>query len=148
MDGQDSSILKLILIFIAFSWMVQARLVRGAILSIKNNEYVLAAKTIGQSDFTIILKEILPNVLSPVIVAVTLSIGQNILFEAALSFLGLGIQPPTASWGNMLQNGLESIYYQPILVIAPGIMILLTVMSFNFLGDGIQDAMDPKAIKR
>jgi peptide/nickel transport system permease protein len=89
----------------------------------------------------------LPNVLAPVIVAVSLGVGQNILFEAALSFLGLGIQPPTASWGNMLNNALESIFYRPSLVVIPGILILITVMSFNFLGDGLQDAMDPKANK-
>ena len=147
MQGDEGSILKLIIIFVSFSWMVQARLVRGAILSIKKNEYVLAARTMGQSDWSIIVREMLPNVLAPVIVAVSLGVGQNILFEAALSFLGLGIQPPTASWGNMLNNALESIFYRPSLVVIPGILILITVMSFNFLGDGLQDAMDPKANK-
>ena len=146
--GEDSSIIKMILIFIVFSWMVQARLVRGAILSIRNQEYVLAAQISGQSTFSIITKEMLPNVLSPVIVSVTLNVGQAILFEAALSFLGLGIQPPTPSWGNMLNNALEVIYSAPSQVIIPGFMIFLVVVSFNFLGDGLQDALDPKAIRR
>jgi peptide/nickel transport system permease protein len=148
MGGEDSSILKMIIIFIIFSWMTQARLVRGAILSIKEQEFVLAAQTMGMRHSQVILKEILPNILSPVIVSVTLSVGQTILFEAALSFLGLGIQPPNASWGNMLNNALETIYASPSLVVIPGLLILLIVVSFNFLGDGLQDALDPKAIKR
>jgi len=148
LSGEDSSVAKMVLILVAFSWMVQARLVRGAILSIKEREFVLAAKTVGLSNAGIILKEILPNVLSPVTVAVTLNVGSAILFEAALSFLGLGIQPPTPSWGNMLNNASEIIYQAPLLAVAPGILILIIVMSFNFLGDGLQDALDPKAIRR
>ena len=148
LQGEDSSILKLIIILVIFSWMVQARLVRGSILSIKESEYVLAAKTTGMKDLAIIAKEILPNVLSPIIVAVTLNVGTAILYEAALSFLGLGIEPPTPSWGNMLFNAREMILESPILVLIPGIMITICVMSFNFLGDGLQDSMDPKAIRR
>jgi peptide/nickel transport system permease protein len=144
----DSSVVKMILIFVIFSWMVQARLVRSAVLSVRESEFVLAAKTVGQSDFAILAREILPNVLSPVIVSVTLNVGQNILFESALSFLGLGIQPPTPTWGNMLNNALEMIYSAPFLVIMPGFLIFLVVVSFNFLGDGLQDALDPKAIRR
>jgi len=146
--GEDSSIMKMLVIFIAFSWMVQARLVRGAILSIKERDFVLAARTTGMSNFAIIAREIIPNAISPVIVAVTLNVGQAILLEAALSFLGLGIQPPTASWGNMLTNARELIYTAPMLAILPGLMILIIVMAFNFLGDGLQDALDPKAIRR
>lgn len=144
----NSSVAKMIIIFVIFSWMTQARLVRSAILSIREQEFVQSAKTIGMSDWRIITTEILPNVLSPVIVSVTLGVGQAILFESALSFLGLGIQPPTPSWGNMLTNALEMIYTAPNLVIIPGFLILVVVMSFNFLGDGLQDAMDPKAIRR
>lgn len=148
LHGEDSSILKMIFILVVFSWMVEARLVRGAVLSLKEREFVLAAKTMGMSDAGIILREMLPNILSPVIVAVTLNVGQSILYEAALSFLGLGIQPPTPSWGNMLNNAREIIYSAPSLAVIPGLLILIVVMSFNFLGDGLQDALDPKAIRR
>jgi len=148
LTGENSSIIKMLIIFVAFSWMVQARLVRGAILSIKERDFVLAAKTTGMSSLAIIAREIVPNAVSPVIVAVTLNVGQAILLEAALSFLGLGIQPPTPSWGNMLTNARELIYTAPMLAILPGLMILVIVMAFNFLGDGLQDALDPKAIRR
>lgn len=142
------SIVKMVLVIMIFSWMIQARLVRGEVLAIKEQEYILAAKTSGMSSFGIILKELLPNVVTPVIVSVTLGIGQSILFEAALSYLGLGIQPPTPSWGNMLTNAQEIIYSSPLLAVIPGILILVITMSFNFLGDGLQDALDPKAIRR
>lgn len=148
LKGEDSSILKMILILVLFSWMIEARLVRSAILSLKEREFVLAAKTMGMSDIGIIFREMLPNVLSPVIVAVTLNVGHAILYEAALSFLGLGIQPPTPSWGNMLNNARELVYSAPHLAVIPGLLILIVVMSFNFLGDGLQDALDPKAIRR
>ncbi len=142
------SIVKMVLVLMVFSWMTQARLVRGEVLANKDLEFVLAARTSGLSSGAIILKELLPNVLSPVIVSVTLSVGSAILYEAALSFLGLGIQPPTPSWGNMLNNAQELIYSAPWLAVIPGILILIVVMAFNFLGDGLQDALDPKAIKR
>ena len=148
LHGEDSSILKMIFILMFFSWMVEARLVRGAILSLKEREFVLAAKTMGMSHAGVIFREMLPNVLSTVIVAVTLNVGQSILYEATLSFLGLGIQPPTPSWGNMLNNASEIIYSAPSLAVIPGLLILIIVMSFNFLGDGLQDALDPKAIRR
>lgn len=148
LQGEDSSIFKMILILMLFSWMVEARLVRGSILSIKQREFVLASRTIGMSHLRIIWSEILPNVLSPVTVAVTLNVGSAILYEAALSFLGLGIQPPTPSWGNMLNNAREIIYSAPSLAVIPGLLILVVVMAFNFLGDGLQDALDPKAIRR
>lgn len=146
--GEDSSVVKMVFILTVFSWMVQARLVRGAVLSIREQEFILSAKISGESDKGIIFREMLPNILSPVIVSVTLNVGQAILFEAALSFLGLGIQPPTPSWGNMLNNALEVIYNAPSLVVIPGFLIFLVVVSFNFLGDGLQDALDPRAIRR
>ncbi|HEY8272316.1 MAG TPA: ABC transporter permease [Pseudobdellovibrionaceae bacterium] len=145
---QNESILKMILILCLFSWMTVARLVRGSILSLREREFILAAKTLGATDFTIILRHMFPNVIAPMLVSITLGVGESILFEAALSFLGLGIQPPTPSWGNMLFNAQELIYQAPFLAILPGIMILLTVISFNYLGDGLQDAVDPKAIRR
>lgn len=147
-SAENVSIVKMIFVLMIFSWMVQARLVRGEVLAIKEQEYILAAKTSGMSDFGIILKELIPNVITPVIVSVTLGIGSSILFEAALSFLGLGIQPPTPSWGNMLNNAQEIVYSSPLLAVIPGLLILIITMSFNFLGDGLQDALDPKAIRR
>ncbi len=144
----NESIIKLVFILCLFSWMVVARLVRGSILSLREREFILAAKTLGATDFTIIVRHMFPNVIAPLLVAVTLGVGESILFEAALSFLGLGIQPPTPSWGNMLFNALELIYEAPFLAIIPGLLILLVVVSFNFLGDGLQDAIDPKSVKR
>ena len=146
--GEDSSILKMVLIFLFFSWMTVSRLIHGAVVAIRHQEFVMAAQTMGMKSWEIILKEIVPNVVSPVIVAVTLRVGQTILGEATLSFLGLGIQPPTPSWGNMMTNALEAMYYRPSLVVMPGLLILFIVVSFNFLGDGLQDALDPKAIRR
>lgn len=145
---ESASVIKMVVVLVVFSWMTQARLVRGEVLAIREQEYVQAAKTSGMSSLRIILGELLPNVVSPVIVSVTLSIGSSILFEAALSFLGLGIQPPTPSWGNMLNNAQEIVQTAPALAVIPGVLILLVVISFNFLGDGLQDALDPKAIRR
>lgn len=145
---ESMGIVKMIFVLMLFSWMGQARLVRSEVLALKEQEYILAARTSGMSPVGIIIKEILPNVMTPVIVSVTLGIGSSILFEAALSFLGLGIQPPTPSWGNMLNNAQEIIYSAPLLAVIPGILILIVTMSFNFLGDGLQDALDPKAMRR
>ncbi len=142
------SIFKMVLILCLFSWMPVARLVRGSILSLREREFVLAAKTLGARDRTIILRHMFPNVIAPLLVSITLGVGESILFEAALSFLGLGIMPPTPSWGNMLNNAQEVIYKNIWLCILPGLMILMTVISFNFLGDGLQDAIDPKSIRR
>jgi peptide/nickel transport system permease protein len=145
---QNESISKMVLILCLFSWMTVARLVRGSILSLREREFILAARTLGASDLTIILRHMFPNVIAPMLVSISLGVGESILFEAALSFLGLGIQPPTPSWGNMLFNAQELIYQAPFLAILPGVMIFLTVISFNFLGDGLQDAIDPKGIRR
>ncbi|MBK9322299.1 MAG: ABC transporter permease [Bdellovibrionaceae bacterium] len=144
-NAQNESILKMILILCLFSWMTVARLVRGNILSLREQDFILAARALGASNFSIITRHLLPNVIGSMLVAISLGVGESILFEAALSFLGLGIQPPTPSWGNMLFNAQELIYQSPLLAILPGLMILLTVMSFNYLGDGLQDALDPKA---
>jgi peptide/nickel transport system permease protein len=147
-SGQNESIAKLVVIIVLFSWMGVARLVRGSILSIKRREYVLAAKVLGASDYRTIISHIVPNVIAPLLVAVTLGVGQAILFESALSFLGLGIQPPTPSWGNMLFNAQELLNQSPFLAVFPGVLIFFTVVSFNFIGDGLQDAIDPKSIQR
>ncbi|MCU0976655.1 MAG: ABC transporter permease [Steroidobacteraceae bacterium] len=145
---EHESVIKMVIILCAFSWMQAARLVRGSILSIKEQEFVLAARVLGARDRTIIATHVVPNVIAPLLVAVTLGIGNAILFEAALSFLGLGIQPPTPSWGNMLHNAQEMVQHAPMLAILPGLLILFTVISFNYLGDGVRDAIDPRGIRR
>ncbi len=144
----NESVFKMVIILCLFSWMTVARLVRGSILSIREREFVLAARTLGAKDSTIIVRHMFPNVIAPMLVSITLGVGESILFEAALSFLGLGIMPPMPSWGNMLTNAQELIYQAPFLAILPGVLILLTTISFNYLGDGLQDAIDPKAIRR
>ncbi|MGH1483277.1 MAG: ABC transporter permease [Geminicoccales bacterium] len=126
-------------------WTTVARLVRGATLSVRERDYVRAAIALGSGPTRIIFRHILPNVVSPIIVATTLSVGNVILTESILSFLGLGIQPPLPSWGNMLTNAQELIWQAPALAIYPGLMIFITVIAFNFLGDGLQDALDPRA---
>lgn len=137
---------KLILIFALLGWTTTARLVRGEFLSLRSREFVLASKTIGTKSHTIIFSHILPNAMGPIIVSATLAVGYVILAESGLSYLGLGIQPPHASWGNMLQDAqnftilLKSWWYP----LGPGVLILLTVICFNFVGDGLRDALDPK----
>lgn len=144
----NESILKLVFILCIFSWMSVARLVRGSILSLREREFILASRTLGATDYTLITRHMFPNVLAPMLVSVTLGVGESILFEAALSFLGLGVQPPTPSWGNMLFNAQELIYQAPFLAVVPGLLILFVTISFNYLGDGLQDAIDPKAMRR
>ncbi len=139
---------KLILIFALTGWTGTARLVRGEFLSLRTREFVLASKTIGTRSHTIIFSHILPNAMGPIIVAATLGVGGVILAESALSYLGLGIQPPTPSWGNMLQDAqnftiMLKHWWYPLF---PGLMILFTVLSFNFVGDGLRDALDPKTL--
>jgi ABC-type dipeptide/oligopeptide/nickel transport system permease subunit len=124
-----------------------ARIVRGCVLSVKENEYIQAAKVIGNSDFGIIFKHILPNVMSPIIVRATLGISTAILETSALGFLGLGIQPPYAEWGSMLGSGRGYFFNAPYIVWFPGIAITITVLAFNLFGDGLRDALDPKLRK-
>ena len=112
----------------------------------KQREFVRAAVAQGATGGRIMRVHILPNAVSPIIVATTLSVGNIILFESVLSFLGLGIQPPVASWGNMLTNAQELIWSAPQLAVWPGLLIFVTVIAFNFLGDGLQDALDPRAV--
>ncbi len=124
-----------------------ARIVRGSILSIKENDYVQAAKVIGNKDGRIIFRHILPNVLSSIIVRATLGISTAVLDTAALGFLGLGVQPPYAEWGDMLGRARGFIFQAPHTLIFPGLAITITVLAFNLLGDGLRDALDPKARK-
>ncbi|MGH2454298.1 MAG: oligopeptide ABC transporter permease [bacterium] len=134
----------IIFVLVIFAWMGPARLVRGELLKLRTREFTEAARAIGASDTRILARHLIPNSLAPVIVAATLTVGGAILSEAALSFLGIGIQPPTPSWGNMLQNAQDFIWSTPWLAIWPGAMIFLTVLCFNFLGDGLRDALDPR----
>jgi len=142
---EDASLWRILVIVTLVGWTGTARLVRGATLSLRERDFVRAAEALGAGPLTIMRRHILPNVASPVIVATTLSIGNVILVESVLSFLGLGIQPPLPSWGNMLTGAQELIWQAPGLAVWPGCLIFLTVISFNFLGDGLQDAMDPRA---
>ncbi|MCH7929322.1 MAG: ABC transporter permease [Proteobacteria bacterium] len=145
-ETENASLYRIVLIITLVGWTTVARLVRGTALSLREREYVVAARGMGAGGFRIMATHILPNTVSPIIVATTLSVGNVILFESVLSFLGLGIQPPIASWGNMLNNAQELIYEAPALAFYPGVLIFLTVIAFNFLGDGLQDALDPKAV--
>lgn len=124
-----------------------ARIVRGCVLSVKENEYVQSAKAIGNGDIAIIFKHILPNVMSPIIVRATLGISTAILETSALGFLGLGVQPPLAEWGSMLGSGRGYFYNAPHIILFPGFAITLTVLAFNLFGDGLRDALDPKQRK-
>ena len=137
-------VFNIILVFSFLGWMVNARIVRGMYLSLKENEYIEAAKAIGVSNLRIIFRHLLPNSMAPIIVSATLTVGGAILSEAGLSFLGLGVPLNTPTWGNMLTGAQQDIFIAPRLVTWPGIMIFLTVLSFNFVGDGLRDAMDPK----
>jgi peptide/nickel transport system permease protein len=148
MGSANQSMYKLVFILVLFSWMTVALLVRGSILSLREREFILASKTLGARDSTIIFRHMFPNVVAPMLVSVTLGVGESILWEAALSYLGLGIQQPTPSWGNMLFNAQDLMTEAPFLAILPGLLILATTISFNYLGDGLQDAIDPKAIRR
>lgn len=135
---------RITLILSVFGWTTVARLVRGQILSLKSLDFVEAGRAMGASEARIILRHLIPNALAPVIVAATLTVGNAILLESGLSFLGLGIQPPTPSWGNMLSRAQEYLLKASWLAIFPGLFIFLTVLSFNFLGDGLRDALDPR----
>lgn len=140
----DLSLYRIVLIIALVAWTTSARLVRGVTLTLKTRDFVQAAVAQGASTARILFVHILPNALSPILVAATLASGNIILLESTLSFLGLGIQPPVASWGNILTNAQEIIWSQPQQAIYPGILIFATVISLNFVGDGLQDAFDPR----
>jgi peptide/nickel transport system permease protein len=144
-QSETFSLYRIVVIVALTGWTTVARLVRGATLSLREREFVRAAQALGASPARIMFVHILPNLAGSIVVATTLSVGGIILLESVLSFLGLGIQPPTPSWGNMLTNAQELIWQAPALAIYPGVLIFATVIAFNFLGDGLQDAMDPRA---
>jgi len=145
---QSSSLAVVILIIGFVNWTYVGRIVRGQVLSLRQREFVEAARALGAGDAHIMFRVILPNLMAPLIVYGTLAVAGNILFETALSFLGLGVQPPTPSWGNMIREGMA--YYNVAWWITgfPGLFILLTVLAFNLMGDGLRDALDPHAISR
>lgn len=139
-----SSLWVIIFAIAVTRWMDMARLVRGQTLSLREREFVEAARSTGAKPAKIIFKHILPNALGPVIVQATFGVPQAILFEAFLSFLGLGVPPPAPSWGSMASDGIAAIRISPHIVLAPAIALSLTLMAFNFLGDGLRDALDPR----
>ena len=139
----SGSVVIIVLIIGLTSWMYLARIVRAEFLSYREREFVLAARAIGTSNREIIFRHILPNSIAPIVVAATLGVATAILAEAYISFLGLGVQPPTATWGNMLNGANNYLEQAPWLWFFPGLLILITVLSINFLGDGLRDALDP-----
>jgi peptide/nickel transport system permease protein len=139
-----SNFLIIILVIGGLNWMGTARLVRSSFLSIKEKDFVEAARSVGAKSGRIMWRHILPNATGPLIVTATLGMAGGIISETSLSFLGLGIQPPTPSWGNMLKDAQDVFTTAPWLAIFPGLMIFLTVLSINFIGDGLRDALDPK----
>jgi peptide/nickel transport system permease protein len=144
----NSAVPIMVLIIGLLSWMPTARVVRGSVLSVKEKEYVEAARMIGAPDSVIIWQHILPNIIGPIIVGTTLGVGNAIITESSLSFLGLGVQPPTPTWGNMLMDSQATMASKPWLTIFPGLMILFIVLEVNFIGDGLHDALDPTLRRR
>ncbi len=144
----SGSVIVIILIIGLTSWTYLARIVRASFLSLKESDFVLAARALGIPDRRIIMSHILPNAMAPVIVAATLGVASAILSEAYISFLGMGVRPPTATWGSMLDGAYQYLETAPWLWFYPGLLIILTVMSINFVGDGLRDALDPRSDKK
>jgi peptide/nickel transport system permease protein len=136
-----------ILVIAIVSWTAIARVVRGQVLSLREHEFVLAARSLGASNRRIVVREILPNLAAPIVVYSSLLLPQTILFEAALSFLGVGVSPPTASWGWMIADAADNFDTQWWYMLFPGAALLLTVLAFNLLGDGVRDALDPRTVR-
>jgi peptide/nickel transport system permease protein len=147
-QSDEISVVRIIVLAVLVGWTTAARLVRGATLVTRNRDFVRAARSLGAPVPHILWLHILPNVVGPLIVATTLSVGDVILFESVLSFLGLGVQPPLSSWGSMLSNAQELIATAPMLAIYPGFLIFLTVVACNLLGDALQQRLDPTAGSR
>lgn len=145
---QRNNVFTIAFVIGILSWMTIARLVRAIFLTLREMEYATAARALGASNYRIITSEILPNGFGPIIVESTLEIGWAIMEESGLSFLGFGIQPPTPSWGNLLNDAVEHLVKHPWLAIFPGIFIFLTIISVNYIGDGLRDALDPYKILR
>jgi len=142
----SGSVIVIIGVIGVTSWMYLARIVRASFLALKEWEFVTAARCVGVKDFSLIFRHILPNSIAPIVVAATLGVASAILNEAYISFLGLGVQAPTATWGNMLDQAYHHLDTEPWMWFFPGMLILLTVLSINFLGDGLRDALDPRTV--
>lgn len=141
--GAGNSQVRIIILISAFGWMGVCRITRASTLSVKEQDYVVAARTLGASEFRVLFIHIMPNVMGPILVATTLEVGSHILYEAALGFLGLGVQPPVPSWGNMLSQALDFTKSHPGLAFWPGFFILVTVSCIHIIGDALRDALDP-----
>jgi peptide/nickel transport system permease protein len=142
--SESAGLIRIVIIIALVGWTTVARLVRAATRSLMQQDFIRAAQALGVPPRRMMLRHLLPNVATPIIVATSLSVGNIILLESALSFLGLGVQPPMASWGNMLTGALQQLFTAPMLAVWPGSLIFLTVLSFNLLGDGLQEALDPR----
>jgi peptide/nickel transport system permease protein len=145
LGGRWSRVMVLVCVIGFFGWPYIGRIVRGQTLSLREREFVEASKSLGARSGRILFKELLPNLAAPILVYATLIIPTNILTEAALSFLGVGIPPPNPSWGGMMSDALSYYTTDPMYMIIPGVMIFVTVLAFNLFGDGLRDALDPKA---
>jgi peptide/nickel transport system permease protein len=143
----SGSVVVIILVIGFTSWMYLARIIRANVLSLKEQDFISASRALGVSDARIIFKHLLPNTIAPIIVTATLGVANSILSEAYVSFLGLGVQAPTASWGNMLDSSVKYIQSAPWLWFFPGLLIMLTVLCINFVGDGLRDALDPRSTR-
>lgn len=137
-------VIMVIIVLTAFGWLGVARLMRGMVLSIRNMEFVDAARALGVSDFNIIVRHLIPNAFAPIIVSASLALAGSVITESVLSFLGLGIQDPTPAWGNMLAFTKDYMFQSPWLPLIPGLPIFISAMAFNFVGDGLRDALDPR----
>lgn len=139
----EAAALSMALIIGLLSWMATARVVRSEVLTIKEMAYIEAARSLGAGHGRIIVRHVLPNAVGPIVVGATLAVGNAIIIESSLSFLGLGVQPPTPTWGNMLMDAQATMATKPWLTVFPGVAILVMVLAVNFIGDGLQDALDP-----
>jgi oligopeptide transport system permease protein len=143
LNDASGGLLGVVLALVAVFWLTVSRLVRGEVLALKQREFVEAARGLGAGDGQVMRRHILPNTLAPIVIAVTFGIPAAIMVEAGLSFLGLGVEPPTASWGLMISEGVRNIRSYPHLLLSSGVLLSLTLLAFNFLGDGLRDAIDP-----
>ncbi len=144
LPAEWSSAVIIAIILIVFGWMGPARLMRGMVLSLRNQDFTEAARAMGLGNFGIIIRHMIPNALAPIIVSATLDLGGVIIYESALSFLGFGIQPPIPTWGNMLNEYQSDMWTQPAKVFYPGLSIFVVNLSFNYMGDALRDALDPR----
>ena len=145
MSGTTMRITLLVTIIGFFGWAYIGRVIRGQVISLREKEFIDAARSLGAKDRRILARELLPNLAAPMLVYATLTIPTNILYEAALSFLGVGVQPPTPSWGQMLSRAINTFQVDPMYMLVPGLMIFITVLAFNLFGDGLRDALDPRS---